>query len=59
MVRRQFVFVRTRRVQLTRERAAQFYQEHRGECVTRTRPSFIVQRLDKFFYSRLVHYMSW
>ncbi|UJR23983.1 hypothetical protein I4U23_026949 [Adineta vaga] len=42
ILKRQFIFVKSKRLQLTRERAGEFYREHQ----------------EKFFYSRLVHYMT-
>jgi hypothetical protein len=30
ILRRQFIFVKSKRLQLTRERAGEFYREHQG-----------------------------
>lgn len=57
---RQFIFVKSKRLQLDRQRAGEFYREHQGEH-HQTPIIFDFHRLilGKFFYSRLVHYMTW
>ena len=56
---RQFIFVKSKRLQLDRQRAGEFYREHQGKTQIQSSLIFHQLSLGKFFYSRLVHYMSW